>query len=84
MKKLVIIFSALTLLMTFSVGYAETKSDSPLVKFCSIFSAQRGLEKNQNSVTKEISEAKANSPKVEPGTIFTVDKDLEKVQKYGY
>ncbi len=47
MKKLVTMLLALTVLAIFSVGYAETKVDSPKPKPGTIFAPDENLEKIQ-------------------------------------
>lgn len=72
MKKWVMILLTLTILATFSVGYAETRVDSII---CIVGTDLETIQK---------SERKVESPKAKPGTIFTVDKDLENIQRNGY
>ena len=54
MKKLVIIFLALVLLMTSSVGYAEAKVDSPKGKSCTIFQVDKDLAGTVFTVNKDL------------------------------
>lgn len=54
MKKLMVIFLALTLLTTFSVGYAKTTADSPEIKSCIICPADKDLAGTIFTVDKDV------------------------------
>jgi hypothetical protein len=54
MKKWVIIFAALALLVVSSVGYAEAKADSPKGKSCIIFQIDKDLAGTVFTVDKDL------------------------------
>jgi hypothetical protein len=54
MKKLVMIFAALAILMASSVGYAEAKAESPKGKSCIIFKVDKDLAGTVFTVDKDL------------------------------